>query len=158
MVGTEHGRMAARIRFVSAALTCFLFAAVGPVAAGGSHAGLSSASGRLDSLERHIATAEAEATRQQGRLLRVLGQLSADESSYTVVQSRMMDLRNTLAAAQVQYARSVDTIDRRAAEAYMQGPLADVEAMLGAGSFSELTDRVQFISAISEYDAEVAAS
>jgi peptidoglycan hydrolase CwlO-like protein len=158
MVGKQHGRVAVRIRLVSAALTCFLFAAVGPVAAGGTHARLSSASGRLDRLERHIAVAQAEATRQQARLLRVLGQLTADESSYTVVESRMMDLRNALAAAQAQYVRSVDTIDQRAAQVYMQGPLADVEAVLGSGSFSELTDRVQFISAISQYDAEVAAS
>src|SRR5205823_2795465 len=42
------------------------------------------------------------------------------------------------------------------AEAYMQGPLADLNALLSASSMADLSDRVELVAAVQRHDEDLA--
>jgi peptidoglycan hydrolase CwlO-like protein len=156
MLGKRNRRPHARL--VPAVLACALLAGGSATAASADTTPtLGQATGRLAQLEQQITAAQAELARQQSALHRALTSLSTDQTAYQGVQSKLMSFRARLSDAQAQYDQYRTAIDERAAQAYMQGPFAAVDALLTSGSVSELGDRLQFESAIAQHDGSLAA-
>ncbi len=72
------------------------------------------------------------------------------------ITEQLRTTRGDLAAAREEYARLRDQLDERAREAYMNGPGDNLEFLLGATSLSDLSDRVEFVDALSQTDADLA--
>src|SRR5205823_10270390 len=89
-----------RPRLVSVALACLVAAATaGSAVASSTESRVARERGRVARLARSITAAEAEASRQEAGLHRVLVTLAGDESAYRTVQSKLMTTRASLAAA-----------------------------------------------------------
>jgi peptidoglycan hydrolase CwlO-like protein len=120
---------------------------------------------KLDAAEARFKVLEREISAQQD----VLSQLSAEAAviaqkwevangRYEEITSQLRETRTALAAAREEYLRLRDQLDERARETYMTGPGNNLEFLLGASSLADLTDRVEFVNALSQTDADLANS
>ena len=96
----------------------------------------------LDAIEQRLAGQTAEIDRQEG----VLDQTKAD----------LVDLQTRMHENQARYDRIVARLNRRATEAYMQGPGSSVDFLLGATSLADLSDRIEYVDAVAQSDADLA--
>lgn len=78
------------------------------------------------------------------------------EARWEQITEELRQTRTELEAARVRYAELRDQLDARAAEAYMDGPGNALEFLLGASSLTDLSDRVEFVDALSQTDADLA--
>ncbi len=122
------------------------------------------------STKEKLAAAEAEfeqiATRirQQQKVLDRLSHeagilLQAFEEArgrFEQVTEELNKTRTQLQAARARYSELRGQLDARAAEAYMEGPGTALEFLLGASSLAELSDRVEFVDALTQTDADLA--
>ena len=120
--------------------------------------------------EQKLKAAEAEVERLLGEIedqQAYLGQLSQEagalaakveeaEGRWEQITEQLRLTRSELGAAREEYARLRDQLDERAAEAYMSGPSDNLEFLLGATSLADLSDRVEFVDALSQTDADLA--
>ena len=72
-------------------------------------------------------------------------------------RARLADLRQTKADADVAKTRALADLERRAVSAYT-GMGSELDAILGASSFADFTDRIQYMGALAETDEDLAAS
>jgi murein DD-endopeptidase MepM/ murein hydrolase activator NlpD len=96
----------------------------------------------LDTIEQRLAGQTAEIDRQEG----ILDQTKAD----------LVDLQTRMHENQARYDRIVVRLNRRATEAYMQGPGSSVDFLLGATSLADLSDRIEYVDAVAQSDADLA--
>lgn len=133
-------------------------------------ASLAGAAGAEPTTEQKLRAAEAEAKRLLGeirdqqayleRLSREAGALAAEvdeaEARWEQITEQLRGTRAELAAARREYARLRAQLDERAREAYMNGPGDQLEFLLGATSLADLSDRVAYVDALSQTDADLA--
>lgn len=120
--------------------------------------------------EQKLKAAEAEVKRLLGeirdqqayleRLSRQAGALAAKvdeaEARWEQITEELRTTRAELDAARQEYARLRAQLDERAREAYMNGPGDQLEFLLGASSLADLSDRVAFVDALTQTDADLA--
>jgi cell wall-associated NlpC family hydrolase len=70
-------------------------------------------------------------------------------------EERLTAARDRMRAAQAEAQEAMDRLATRAVAAYM-GTGSQVEGLLGAGSVTEFSDRLEFMGAVSASDAEIA--
>ncbi|GBC87013.1 Chromosome partition protein Smc [bacterium HR12] len=133
-------------------------------------ANLVGVAGAEPTTEQRLKAAEAEVKRllseiraQQGeldRLSRQAAELAAKveeaEARWEQITEQLRTTRAELQAAREEYARLRDRLDARAREAYMAGPGDELEFLLGATSLADLSDRVAFVDALAQTDADLA--
>jgi peptidoglycan hydrolase CwlO-like protein len=118
---------------------------------------------KLHAAEQEFKQLTHEIEVQQG----ILNQLSAEAAvlaqkvdealgRWEQITEELHQTRDELAAARETYAQLRAQLDARAREAYMQGPGSAMEFLLGASSLSDLSDRVEFVDALSQTDADLA--
>ena len=117
---------------------------------------LESARAKLASLERQIERQEAAIAQQHERLDAMAGDLARVQAALQETQARLATSQQRLADAQTRYEASRDRLQGVTRTAYEQGPLAPVEALLGATSLTDLLDRYQYLNSIQVANAEVA--
>ncbi len=133
-------------------------------------ASLAGVAGAEPTTEQKLKAAEAEVKRLLGeirdqqayleRLSREAGALAAKvdeaEARWEQITEELRTTRAELDAARQEYARLRDQLDERAREAYMNGPGDQLEFLLGASSLADLSDRVAFVDALTQTDADLA--
>jgi murein DD-endopeptidase MepM/ murein hydrolase activator NlpD len=62
----------------------------------------------------------------------------------------------TLAQERAKYNAIVAQLNERARTMFMQGPASDLEFLLGASSFADLTDRMEYVDVVATNDADLA--
>jgi murein DD-endopeptidase MepM/ murein hydrolase activator NlpD len=131
---------------------------------------LSTGAGAQTSTQQKLESAEAEFDRLTDEIearQRVLEGLMAEAAEIaqrlTDAQGRYEqiteDLRNTtleLHRAQADFQALQGELELRARETFITGPGTDLEFLLGATSFADLSARVEFMNALSETDADLA--
>jgi murein DD-endopeptidase MepM/ murein hydrolase activator NlpD len=95
----------------------------------------------------------AELSRQAGALA---AKVDVAQGRWEQITEQLRTTRGELEAARVEYARLRGQLDERAREAYMNGPGDNFEFLLGATSLADLSDRVEFVDALSQTDADLA--
>jgi peptidoglycan hydrolase CwlO-like protein len=122
------------------------------------------------STKEKLAAAEAEFKRiaariqEQQKTLDTLSQEAAilweafqqAEARWEQITDELRTTRIELQAARARYSDLRAQLDARAAEAYMEGPGTALEFLLGASSLAELSDRVEFVDALTQTDADLA--
>lgn len=133
-------------------------------------ASLAGVAGAEPTTEQKLEAAEAEVERLLGeireqralldRLSDEAGELAAQVTEAEVRWRRITEelrvTRAELQAARAQYARLREQLDQRAREAYMSGPGEQLEFILGSSSLADLSDRVAFVDALTQTDADLA--
>ena len=131
---------------------------------------LSPIAGAEPSTKQRLEAAEAEFKQIAARIesqQEVLDRLSAEaavlareyqeaEARWEQITDELRRTRAELEAARNEFAKLRSQLDERAREAYMDGPGNAVEFLLGATSLSDLSDRVEFVNALSQTDADLA--
>ena len=80
---------------------------------------------------------------------RELGQLEK-------LNAELLHTQLTLAHARARYDAIVAQLNDRARTMFMEGPASDLEFLLGASSFSDLTDRLEYVNVVASNDADLA--
>jgi peptidoglycan hydrolase CwlO-like protein len=118
---------------------------------------------KLDAAKAEVKQLFGEIAAQQDHLAELSRQAGALAAKVDVAQGRWEQIteelrttRGELEAAREEYARLRSQLDERAREAYMNGPGDNLEFLLGATSLSDLSDRVEFVDALSQTDADLA--
>ncbi|HEY7400917.1 MAG TPA: NlpC/P60 family protein [Actinomycetota bacterium] len=72
-------------------------------------------------------------------------------------RQRLADLRQTKADADAEAAKAMADLERRAVSAYT-GMGSELDAILGATTFADFSDRIQYVGALAETDEDLAAT
>lgn len=117
----------------------------------------------LQQAKSRLAQIKREITRQQSVLDRLSAQAAAlaqrrDEAQakWEYITAQLQDTRAELAEATQRFQEVETQLNTRARETYMQGPASPLEFLLGATSFTDLSDRMEFVGAVQQTDADLA--
>ena len=97
---------------------------------------------QLDAISLRANEAAADYDRELGRLEKLTAEL--------------LHTQLTLAKARARYNAIVAQLNERARTMFMEGPGSDLEFLLGASSFSDLTDRLEYVHVVASNDADLA--
>ena len=107
----------------------------------------------------HMEGAARERKRSlQEQVVRLFDRLDHVSSVIESVQADIALARDRISELSAEIEARQQLLNQRAAEAYMAGPAGGLESLLGASSFTDLQDAVEFLDAISERDHDVLVS
>jgi peptidoglycan hydrolase CwlO-like protein len=140
-------------------LVLALLAGLGPTlpASGDTSSQLAKARAELNRLVSQIKGEEARASTLRGQLTAIDARIAQARAKADRIGASLATTRASLTEVRAQYQVLHDRLDQMAANEYMAGPGTGLEAILGATSFADLFDRVQFVSEISRQSADLAA-
>lgn len=160
-------------RRVKRLLTCgFAFCmVVSAVSATGASAANGGGAGNLAGAQKKLEAAKAEAerlgkemSREQTRISDLEGAIGGLEGEISLAQAEYNNVLGKLTATQTELAKTQTSYDAikadmndRAAEAYMNGPGSSLDILLSSSSLSDLSARVEFLSALQSQDADLSA-
>ena len=110
-----------------------------------------------DDLKAQVTDLNAQLAEIEARLNDAVAQVEAQEGVVEETTAKLLDTRRRISENQDRYDRIVRRLNERAVEAYIQGPGSSVEFLLGASSMSDLSDRMEFVGAVAQNDARLAA-
>ncbi|MGZ4146545.1 MAG: murein hydrolase activator EnvC family protein [Actinomycetota bacterium] len=119
---------------------------------------------RLDAAKARFAQLQKEIEQQQ----HVLDQLMAEsaalwekeqeaQAQYDLITEQLNQTRGELDVARQQYEDLQTQLNDRLRETYMNGPASSLEFVLGAESWTDLSDRMEYVNALAQTDNDLAA-
>ncbi|HWO70704.1 MAG TPA: peptidoglycan DD-metalloendopeptidase family protein [Actinomycetota bacterium] len=87
---------------------------------------------------------------------RIATRLYEAEIRWEQTTAELNEVRDRLERARDRYAALRARLDQRAREAFMMGPGNSIEFLLGATSLTDLSDRLEFVGAVAQSDADLA--
>ncbi|MGZ4109429.1 MAG: murein hydrolase activator EnvC family protein [Actinomycetota bacterium] len=119
---------------------------------------------RLDAAKARFAQLQKEIEQQQ----HVLDQLTAEsaalwekeqeaQAQYDLISEQLNQTRGELDVARQQYEDLQTQLNDRLRETYMNGPASSLEFVLGAESWTDLSDRMEYVNALAQTDNDLAA-
>jgi murein DD-endopeptidase MepM/ murein hydrolase activator NlpD len=143
-------------RFVAFACAVLAFGLVaGPAAAGPKQ--------RLEAAKARLAQLGEEIKHQQSLLDQISAQAAAiaakrdlAQQQWELITAQLRQTQAELADARDRYTALQDRLNGRLRQTYMNGPGSSLEFLLGAASFSELSDRMEYIDALAQTDTDLA--
>jgi hypothetical protein len=106
----------------------------------------------------HMNGAAREPVVLQRQVVRLFDQLDQVSRLIESVRAELVSVRSQISALARQTEAQQEMVNRRAAEAYMGGLAVGIDSVLGASSFTELQDSLEFLDAVSRRDNDVLLS
>jgi peptidoglycan DL-endopeptidase CwlO len=103
-----------------------------------------------------VQSAKAKLGALQQKISLLVEQYDQAKIAYQQTQQKLSDVRKTKAAADAQAKAAIDELSKRAVAAYT-GMGSQLDSILGSSSFSDLSDRVQYMGALAQSDSDLAA-
>ncbi len=149
------------LRVLAASFAFIALAWLGPVAAARepdqvTQQDVRNAKAKRDQLAADVAAMRAQVAVIAARLSEAAFKVDELEGQLEQTKADLAETRDRIDAARRKYDRIRARLNERAAEAYIEGPGSNLEFLLGATSIADLSDRVEFVDAIAESDAELA--
>jgi peptidoglycan hydrolase CwlO-like protein len=82
--------------------------------------------------------------------------LDRETARYELITSKLLATQRDLDQARERYEAIVTRLNERARQAFMNGPGTGLEFLLGASSFTDLSDRLEFMQVVAQTDADLA--
>ena len=101
------------------------------------------AKAKLDALNQHLSQLDEQINQERIRL--------------ASIQSKLADVRRQKATAQATVRSAIADLNARASRVY-QGVGSELELLLGAESFSDFSDRLEFMGTLAQSDADLATT
>ena len=154
----NRGRSASfRRRFVGvAAASLLLLMALAPTAGAGLKQSLGQAKARLAELKQQIEGQQVVLDRLSAQAAAIAMQIDEHQAVYEQVTAQLQQTKVELGAANRRFQAVLDQLNQRVRETYMQGPGSPVEFLLGATSLADLSDRLEFVDALTQSDSDLA--
>src|ERR671935_2273157 len=129
----------------------------------GSNASATDLKHRLDQAKAELAHLRNEVKAEQAQLQTLSAQaavlaakLDAAQARWEQITQELNQTRDALNRARERYLTLRARLDERARIAYMEGPGNSLEFLLGATSLADLSDRIEFVNALTQTDADLA--
>ncbi len=106
--------------------------------------------------EQRLNQIQAEINTIQVRLSSAIMKVDQAEADLEQVVAQIDATKSRIARAQARYDAIREQLNARAAQAFMSGPGSDLEIVLGASSLDDLSDRLEFVDAVAQSDADLA--
>lgn len=106
----------------------------------------------------HTKAAAREPEVLQEQVVRLFAELDQVSRVIESVGADIASARERISELSRQIDAQQQMLNRRAAEAYMGGPAVGIDSLLGASSFTELQDALEFLDAVSQRDHDVLLS
>jgi len=126
-------------------------------------AGAAPSSSQVQSARQAAADAESRLNEIQSQinakqleLAAAVARVDQAESELAQIANQIADTRARIARAQAQYDRIREQLNERAVQAFMSGPGSGLELVLGATSLDDLSDRLEYVDAVAQSDADLA--
>jgi len=155
---SSNTRSSIASRFLAVAL-CLAVVSVVPIAAGAtSKQDVHDAEAKVKAYLARVADARAQLTELQQNLIVQTDLVDAAEGKLEETTSQLLVTRREAEAAKVLYHDTVTRLNDRAVEAFMGGPGQDFSFVVGSSSLSELSDRLEYVDAVAQSDADLAST
>jgi murein DD-endopeptidase MepM/ murein hydrolase activator NlpD len=145
----------ARVAVVAAFLVV-LSAAATVAGAAPSEEDIERARQRLERIEDRLAEIQDRLSATQVRLNEVAERVEAQQGALEQITAELLRTQDRIDRARDRYERISDRLNERAAVAYMTGPASSIDFLLDAENVAELTDRLAYVDALAQSDAELA--
>lgn len=142
-------------RLLAAAFALVALAAISPTAAADPKSEMDAAQAKYDQVTKELDAMKAELAAVQSRLNDAAAAVDQKEGELEAVTAALLDTRQQVAEAQTRYDRIRVRLNERAAEAFIQGPGSSLGFLLGASTLADLSDRIEFVDAVTQSDAEL---
>lgn len=147
-------RIAVRRSFAAAAAAALI--AVGTSAAAApSQDEIDSAFENAKQLLREAASARAELDTISGQVQALAEQMARQEGKVEQITTELARTEQRAADLQAEYDRVAARLNDRAAQAFMAGQADSIGFLLGSDSMSDLSDRLEFVDAVAQGDADL---
>jgi murein DD-endopeptidase MepM/ murein hydrolase activator NlpD len=147
----------ARTRVAVLAAFLALLSAVSTVAgAAPSKEDVERAGRRLERIEGELVEIQERLSATQLRLNDVATRVEAQQGALERITAELLRTQDRLDRTRARYERIKDRLNERAAEAYMTGPASSIDFLLDAEDVADLTDRLAYVDAMAQADAELA--
>ncbi|MFL5767399.1 MAG: murein hydrolase activator EnvC family protein [Actinomycetota bacterium] len=159
MAGFHKVRVSPLCRSVLAALALVLATAtLGSASVQSTTQELQSARDKLQSLQQQVDSqrSQLDALRNEADVL--AGQVTEAFAKLDAIKQKLVETEQRQRQAQSHYNEISARLDARARQAYENGPASSINVLLGATSLADLSDRLEFMGAVSQDDADLARS
>ncbi len=145
-------------RAIAAVLTLALGTLLlpGGAAAAPSQQEVAQAKNKAETLASQVRAARDELAAISAQVGAVTELVLQAQDKLEATQKELNQTREKLAATQARYDAVAGRLNARAHDAYIEGPGSDLEFILGATSLTDLSDRVTFLDAVQQSDADLA--
>ena len=159
MAGFRKVRVSPVRRSVLAALVLVLATAtLGSASVQSTTQELQSARDKLHSLQQQVDSQRSQLDTLQKEADVLSGQVTEAFAKLDAIKQKLVETQQRQQQAQRQYDAIRARLDARARQAYENGPASSIDVLLGATSLADLSDRLEFMGAVSQDDADLARS
>ena len=144
-------------RFLATTL-CLAVLVLTPVGGGSAttRQDVSNADAQVKRILGEVQTARNQLSALQQQLVATTNQLNDALGQLDETTARLLQTRHRLAVAQALHDETVARLNERAVQAFMGGAGQDFEFLVGSSSLSDLSDRLEFMNAVAQGDADLA--
>jgi murein DD-endopeptidase MepM/ murein hydrolase activator NlpD len=118
---------------------------------------------QVQAAQRKVKQLKAEVAREMQQLaaLQIRVAAASDaflqaQDAFQQVNAQYVEVQQQLRDAKQRYGEITARLNERARQAYISGPGSNLEFILGATSLTELSDRMEFIDAVTQTDVDLA--
>ncbi len=145
-----------RNRFAAVVVALTLFAAFAPAASADIKSQLDAAKARLAEIKREVAAQNVKLAELETQAAKLATKVGDAQAAFDAITAALSQTKHDLAVARQRYQALRDQLDARARETYMNGPGSDIEFILGATSLTDLSDRLEYVNALTQSDSDLA--
>jgi len=156
-MGADRGRSGLRRSAIGVILCSALVTlGVAPIAGANTKGDLDRGRAELTRLERELTEKQRVLDRLSVQAAALGQRLDQAQARYEQITHALEQTRRALARSRDRYDDLRDDLNERSRDAYMQGPANGLEFVLGATSLADLSDRMEYVEALSQTDADLA--
>jgi murein DD-endopeptidase MepM/ murein hydrolase activator NlpD len=122
-----------------------------------SHQDVRNAKAHYEDAVAQVNAIRAEIDVVQARLQRATREVEKQQQLLEQITAELLQTRARIQDTQERYERILSQLNDRAVQAFISGPASDLDWILGATSLVDLSDRMEFVDAVSQSDADLAA-
>jgi murein DD-endopeptidase MepM/ murein hydrolase activator NlpD len=117
---------------------------------------VSNAAHQVEVLKQQIAAEQRRLNRLSASLTAITTKYNNEYAQVQNTEQQIGQKQQQINVAQQKYDSLVGQLDDRARQVYMNGPGSDLSFILGSSSLLELSDRLQFVQTISQWNEDLA--
>lgn len=155
---TRTGRsFPATFRLLATACAALTLTLLAPLAsADPTQSGVNQARKSYQQFKRDLKAMNAELAVIEARLVEAANEIDRQQAVIERTTADLLATQSRIDKAQARFDRIHQRLNDRAAEAYMSGPSSNLDLVLGASSLADLSDRLEFVNAMTASDATLA--
>jgi len=122
-----------------------------------SHQDVQNAKANYENAVARMNAIRSEINVVQARLQKATQVVEKQQQLLEQITAELLETRARIQDTEARYERILAQLNDRAVQAFISGPASNLDWILGATSLGDLSDRMEFVQAVSQSDADLAA-